>query len=205
MKKNIMKKLTLIAIALVATLTGCNNTNTATSASVKDTTEVSTNPVEDKATTENVQPKIDTDDLIVLKPDLTSNKPLNLSDKDDHKNLMFPNWNAQDIYEDPDNGSIRYNINIGADGRPYQHLFKDLPVRPTDMNEFGRLILVDVNFDGHTDLLVCLGRYDMEEYMYFDAWIWDTDYENFSYDENFRNYAEPAISKSQKKVVENVD
>ena len=68
------------------------------------------------------------------------------------------------------------------------------------MKEVGRLILADVNFDGHTDLLVCLGRYDAAEHLQFDAWIWEPGEEFFVYDEDFRYYKNPAISASKKTI-----
>ena len=140
-------------------------------------------------------------DLLALEPDLSSDKPLNLSGIDDHKDIAFPYWTEDDLqkYE----GNIVYDINLGSHGYPFQQLRRYLPGRPVDMKEAGRQILVDVNFDGISDLLICLGRYGSDKPLYYDAWLWNTEEGQFSYDGHFRTIPNPAIDKQNNKIVEN--
>ena len=49
---------------------------------------------------------------------------------------------------------------------------------PKDMLEtFGNVWETDVNFDGHTDVLICLGRMPASDqtFVQYDAWVYDTE------------------------------
>ena len=60
-----------------------------------------------------------------------------------------------------------------------------------------RQILIDINFDGQTDDLICLGRQGEDKVLYFDAWLWDDDELGgiFIYVQEFREIPNPAIDK----------
>ena len=99
---------------------------------------------------------------LVFLPDLSSDKPLDLSDGKDQHMKYFPLWN-----------------------------------RPRDPNEVSRVILYDLNQDGFTDALICLGTYGDEPTMYFDAYLWDEDRfgGSFEYVEDFRLIPNPRIDE----------
>ena len=143
----------------------------------------------------------DNADLLALKPDLSSDEPLILSGINDHKEIAFPYWTEDDLQEY--NGNIVYDINLGSHGYPFQHLRRYLPGRPVDMKEAGRQILVDVNFDGISDLLICLGRHGSSKTLYYDAWLWNTEEGQFDYDGHFRTIPNPAIDKKNQIIIEN--
>ena len=156
-----MKKSILMVSALMLFM-ACGGKKTggdaavADSTSVKDTTAVadSVKTVAAEATNED-----DAIDELVFAPDLKNDKPLNLSDVKDDVEKYIPYWNEDDVYqENEEEGVVRYNLNLGYD-RPLQQLFQDLPGTPANKKEVGRVILIDLNGDKHTDALVCLGRY----------------------------------------------
>ena len=155
--------------------------------------------VADEATDED-----DAIDELVFAPDLKNDKPLNLSDVKDDVEKYIPYWNEDDVYqEDEEEGEIRYNLNLGYD-RPLQNLFQPLPGTPANKKEVGRVILIDLNGDKHTDALVCLGRYGVNKDLYYDAYLWDKDYCFFTLVENFREIPNPGIYKKTSNITSHI-
>lgn len=174
----------------------------ADSTSVKDTTAVadSVQTVADEATDEEDD---DMDELVFV-PDLKNDKPLNLSDVKDDVEKYIPYWNEDDVYqEDEEEGVVRYNLNLGYD-RPLQQLFQDLPGTPANKKEVGRVILIDLNGDKHTDALVCLGRYGVNKDLYYDAYLWDNEYCVFGLVGNFREIPNPGIDKKTSNITSHI-
>ena len=102
-------------------------------------------------------------DELVFEPDLKSDKPLDLSDGKDKTAKYFPVWEEDIVYEeDKEEGVVRYQLSLGYD-MPLQQLYEKLPGKPANKKEVGRVVLIDLNKDGHTDALVCLGRYGVNE------------------------------------------
>ena len=135
----------------------------------------------------------------ILLPDLNSDSPLDLTEgMDDHKKY-FPAWNKDDHIQNND-GELCYNISTGYD-MPLKQMFEPLPGKPIDMNEVARVILKDLNGDGHSDCLICLGRYGDDKTMYYDAYVWDVDYENYTQVEGFRNIPNPRIDRRFSGIV----
>lgn len=145
----------------------------------------------------------------VFTPNLTSDKPLDLTNGKDkilkdfpvnRVGKLFPNWSADDIWDY--DGVVSYDLNLGYD-RPLQQLHQDLTDRPIDKNEVGRVILIDLNKDGYTDALVSLGRYGSEKTLYFDAYVWDVEEfgGTFIYVENFRNIPNPRMEKGSSNII----
>ena len=199
-----MKK-TMIFAAVALLWVSCGN-KTGGAATDADSTAMEVTEVSDSLNKEVEAPAVNEDeaDLLVLAPDLGSNTPLNLSGMEDHKDILLPDWTDEELQND-ETGKTTYKVNLKTSQGVFQQLCGGINVRPTDMNEFGRLIIADVNFDGHSDVLVCLGRYDMEEYLYFDAWLWDPSKHSFAYNEDFQYYGNPAIVKSKKEIIECTD
>ena len=137
---------------------------------------------------------------LVFVPDLANIKPLDLSDGKDEAAKLFPVWDEMDIYEDE--GVLHYDLNLGYN-MPLQQLYKGLPGEPIDKNEVNRVILIDLNKDGFTDALVCLGRYGSEKTLYFDAYIWDEEEFGglFTFVENFRQIPNPRIDKENSTIL----
>ena len=102
------------------------------------------------------QPQDRAPELVFL-PDLSSDKPLDLSDGKDQHMKYFPLWNRDDQVQEYD-GEWSYNISLGYN-MPLQQLFQPLPGKPSDPNEVSRVILYDLNQDGFSDALICLGTY----------------------------------------------
>lgn len=65
------------------------------------------------------------------------------------------------------------------------------------------MIIKDLNNDDYSDALVCLGRYGSDKALYFDAYIWNEQYEDiaFEYVENFRNIPNPRIAKGYAGII----
>ena len=202
-----MRKSILIVSALML-LVACGGKKTSgDDAAVADSTDVngttavtdSVETVADEATDED-----DAIDELVFAPDLKNDKPLNLSDVKDDVEKYIPYWNEDDVYqEDEEEGEIRYNLNLGYD-RPLQNLFQPLPGTPANKKEVGRVILIDLNGDKHTDALVCLGRYGVNKDLYYDAYLWDKDYCFFIFFENFREIPNPGIDKKTSNITSHI-
>lgn len=202
-----MRKSILLASALMLLIACGGKKTSGDDAAVADSTDVngttavtdSVETVADEATDED-----DAIDELVFAPDLKNDKPLNLSDVKDDVEKYIPYWNEDDVYqEDEEEGEIRYNLNLGYD-RPLQQLFQDLPGTPANKKEVGRVILIDLNGDKHTDALVCLGRYGVNKDLYYDAYLWDKDYCFFTLVENFREIPNPGIDKKTSNITSHI-
>ena len=201
-----MRKSILLASALML-LIACGGKKTSSDdAAVADSANVQATAVADSVATVADEATDDEDaiDELVFAPDLKNDKPLNLSDVKDDVEKYIPYWNEDDVYqEDEEEGVVRYNLNLGYD-RPLQQLFQDLPGTPANKKEVGRVILIDLNKDGHTDALVCLGRYGVNKDLYFDAYLWDHDYDVFNRVENFREIPNPGIDKKTSNITSHI-
>ena len=199
-----MRKSILIISALML-LVACGGQKTsadeaaADSTGVKDTTAVadSVKTVAEEATDE------DAIDELVFTPDLKNDKPLDLSDGKDEAAKYIPYWDETFYEEDEEEGVVRYNLSLGYD-RPLQQLCQVLPGKPANKNEVGRVVLFDVNKDGHIDALVCLGRYGVNKDLYYDAYLWDEEYYVFSRVENFREIPNPGIDKKTSNITSHI-
>lgn len=198
MKKGVLMVSVLLLIA-------CGGKKTSGDEAVADSTNVQATAVADsvKAVAEKATAEEDEMDELVFAPDLKNDKPLNLSDVKDDVEKYIPYWDETFYEEDEEEGVIRYNLSLGYD-RPLQQLFKELPSKPANKNEVGRVILIDLNKDGHTDALVCLGRYGVNKDLYYDAYLWDEEYYVFSRVENFREIPNPGIDKKTSNITSHI-
>ena len=201
-----MRKSFLLASALML-LIACGGKKTSSDdAAVADSANVQATAVADSVATvaDEATDEDDAIDELVFAPDLKNDKPLNLSDVKDDVEKYIPYWNEDDVYqEDEEEGEIRYNLNLGYD-RPLQNLFQPLPGTPANKKEVGRVILIDLNGDKHTDALVCLGRYGVNKDLYYDAYLWDKDYCFFTLVENFREIPNPGIDKKTSNITSHI-
>ena len=201
-----MRKSILLASALML-LIACGGKKTSSDdAAVADSANVQATAVADSVATvaDEATDDEDTIDELVFAPDLKNDKPLNLSDVKDDVEKYIPYWNEDDVYqEDEEEGVVRYNLNLGYD-RPLQQLFQDLPGTPANKKEVGRVILIDLNGDKHTDALVCLGRYGVNKDLYYDAYLWDNEYWVFGLVGNFREIPNPGIDKKTSNITSHI-
>lgn len=201
-----MRKSILLASALML-LIACGGKKTSSDdAAVADSANVQATAVADSVATvaDEATDDEDTIDELVFAPDLKSDKPLDLSDGKDKAAKYFPVWDEDIVYEeDEEEGVVRYQLSLGYD-RPLQQLYQVLPGKPVNKKEVGRAILIDLNKDGHTDALVCLGRYGVNKDLYFDAYLWDKDYDVFNRVENFREIPNPGIDKKTSNITSHI-
>ena len=202
-----MRKSILIVSALMLLMACGGKKTSGDDAAVADSTDVNgTTAITDSVETVAAEATDEDDaiDELVFAPDLKNDKPLNLSDVKDDVEKYIPYWNEDDVYqEDEEEGEIRYNLNLGYD-RPLQNLFQPLPGTPANKKEVGRVILIDLNGDKHTDALVCLGRYGVNKDLYYDAYLWDKDYCFFTLVENFREIPNPGIDKKTSNITSHI-
>ena len=143
-------------------------------------------------------------DELVFEPDLKSDKPLDLSDGKDKTAKYFPVWEEDIVYEeDEEEGVVRYQLSLGYD-MPLQQLYEKLPGKPANKKEVGRVVLIDLNKDGHTDALVCLGRYGANEDLYFDAYLWDESGDVFALVKDYRQIPNPGIDKKTSDITSHI-
>ena len=200
-----MRKSILMVSALM--LMACGGKKASGDEAVADSTNVQATAVADSVKTVAEEATADDEDEmdeLVFAPDLKNDKPLNLSDVKDDVEKYIPYWNEDDVYQEvEEEGEIRYNLNLGYD-RPLQNLFQPLPGTPANKKEVGRVILIDLNGDKHTDMLVCLGRYGVNKDFYYDAYLWDKDYCFFTLVENFREIPNPGIDKKTSNITSHI-
>ena len=201
-----MKKGILLASALMMLMACGSKKTNGGDAAVADSANVQATAVADSVATVADEATDDEDaiDELVFAPDLKSDKPLDLSDGKDKAAKYFPVWDEDIVYEeDEEEGVVRYQLSLGYD-RPLQQLYQVLPGKPANKKEVGRAILIDLNKDGHTDALVCLGRYGVNKDLYFDAYLWDKDYDVFNRVENFREIPNPGIDKKTSNITSHI-
>jgi hypothetical protein len=61
-----------------------------------------------------------------------------------------------------------------------------------------------LNKDGHTDALVCLGRYGVNEDLYFDAYLWDESGDVFALVKDYRQIPNPGIDKKTSDITSHI-
>ena len=200
-----MRKSILIVSALML-LVACGGKKTSgDDAAVADSTDVNgTTAVADsvKAVADEATDEDDIDEL-VFAPDLKNDKPLDLSDGKDKAAQYIPYWDETFYEENEEEGEVRYNLSLGYD-RPLQQLCQVLPGKPANKKEVGRVVLIDLNKDGYTDALICLGRYGVNKDLYFDAYLWDNEYCLFNRVENFREIPNPGIDKKTSDITSHI-
>ena len=200
MKKFVIVSALMLLMACGGKKASGDDAAVADSTNVKTTTAVadSVKTVAGEATDE------DAIDELVFVPDLKSDKPLDLSDGKDKAAKYFPVWDEDIVYEeDEEEGVVRYQLSLGYD-RPLQQLYQVLPDKPANKKEVGRVVLIDLNKDGHTDALICLGRYGVNEDLYFDAYLWDNESCLFNRVENFREIPNPGIDKKTSDITSHI-
>lgn len=197
-----MKKF-FVMMALML-LVACGGKKTSGEEAVADSTDVKATAVADSVQTD-AEEVTDEDaiDELVFTPNLESDKALDLSDGKDEAAKYIPVWDETFYEEDEEEGVIRYNLSLGYD-RPLQQLYEVLPGKPANKKEVGRVILIDLNKDGYTDALVCLGRYGVNKDLYFDAYLWDEPNGVFALVENFRQISNPGIDKKTSDITSHI-
>lgn len=201
-----MKKGILIVSALMLLMACGGKKTSGDDAAVADSTNVKATAVADSVQTVADEATADEAaiDELVFAPALDSDKPLDLSDGKDKAAKYFPVWDEDIVYEeDEEEGVVRYQLSLGYD-RPLQQLYEELPGKPANKKEVGRVVLIDLNKDGHTDALICLGRYGVNKNLYFDAYLWDNEYCNFVRVENFREIPNPGIDKKTSDITSHI-
>ncbi len=74
---------------------------------------------------------------------------------------------------------------------------------PQDMLEpFGNVWQADVNFDGHTDIMICLGMMPVSDqvFTHYDAWLYIPQTGKFKHHEGFRDISNPEVDNVNKYV-----
>lgn len=142
-------------------------------------------------------------DVLTFVPNVNSDSPLNLSNLKDKAKAAdrFPIWDENNVVGEYE-GVMRYNLDLGYE-MTTQQLLRDLPGTPLDKMEIGRVIIIDLNKDGRSDAVVCLGRYGDDKTYYFDAYIWDPEEFGGRYVEveNFRQIPNPGIDKKTSNII----
>lgn len=74
---------------------------------------------------------------------------------------------------------------------------------PKDMLEtFGNVWQADVDFDGHTDIMICLGKMHANDQTvtYYDAWLYNPETGKFDSHHGFRDISNPEVDIANKYV-----
>jgi hypothetical protein len=103
--------------------------------------------------------------------------------------------------QDPGPG---YEAIIRRDGQALQVVEGRTEGYPEDMLEpFGNVWQADVNFDGHTDVMICLGLEPVSDQVFirYDAWIYNPANDNFTLAPSFRGIINPEIDKKEHRML----
>lgn len=107
---------------------------------------------------------------------------------------------------DADGEHPGYEAIFRMNGKALQVLEARVEDRPSDMEKFGNVMQVDVNFDGYDDLLICLGGQKVSDqtFMHYDAWIFNPHtLENgpFTRYKNFRGVANAEVDSENQRIL----
>ena len=75
---------------------------------------------------------------------------------------------------------------------------------PRDMLEtFGNVWQTDVNFDGRTDVIICLGQEPVSDqtFVRYDAWVYDPDDNKFYCQGTFREICNPEVDREGHRIL----
>ena len=75
---------------------------------------------------------------------------------------------------------------------------------PADMLEpFGNVWQTDVNFDGRTDVMICLGLMPTSDqtFVKYDAWVYDPDDNKFYCQSTFREICNPEVDREGHRIL----
>lgn len=97
-----------------------------------------------------------------------------------------------------------YEAIIRRDGKALQVAEGRTEGYPEDMLQpFGNVWQADVNFDGHTDVMICLGLEPVSDQVFirYDAWIYNPANDNFTLAPSFRGIINPEIDKKEHRML----
>ena len=113
-------------------------------------------------------------------------------------------WDVSVRTTDLEEEKPRYEAIIrDANGKTIQVVEGNTVDYPRDMLEpFGNVWQADVNFDGHTDIMICLGMMPASDQTitYYDAWLYNPNAGEFFHHEGFRDISNPEIDTANKYV-----
>ena len=68
---------------------------------------------------------------------------------------------------------------------------------------FGNVLQTDVNFDGYTDVMICLGMMPTsnQPVTFYDAWLYDPQKDKFVLHKNFRYLCNPEVDNAHQYVL----
>ena len=116
-------------------------------------------------------------------------------------------WNVSMRTTDLEGEKPRYEAIIcDANGKTIQVIAGNTSAyRPQDLlKPFGKVQQADVDFDGHTDIIICLGIQPLCGYItHYDAWLYNPQTGKFDYHEDFGNICNPEVDTINKYVTNN--
>lgn len=98
----------------------------------------------------------------------------------------------------------RYEATVTSGNKTIQVLKGKTEDYPKDMlGKFGQVTQVDVNFDGYTDLLICLGEVPASDqtFLTYDAWIYNPEKGQFRLHEGFRDIYNAEVDVANKRIL----
>ena len=173
------RTLSMIAIAaiMLAVMASCDTKGKQGGAPENDSTTV----------TDNVETTEPTDD--------------NITDGSTPETL---NFEVSVVTPDLEEQYPRYEATVTSGNKTIQVLKGKTEDYPKDMlGKFGQVTQVDVNFDGYTDLLICLGEVPASDqtFLTYDAWIYNPEKGQFRLHEGFRDIYNAEVDAANKRIL----
>ncbi len=173
------RTLSMIAIAaiMLAVMASCDTKGKQGGAPENDSTTV----------TDNVETTEPTDD--------------NITDGSTPETL---NFEVSVVTPDLEEQYPRYEATVTSGDKTIQVLKGKTEDYPKDMlGKFGQVTQVDVNFDGYTDLLICLGEVPASDqtFLTYDAWIYNPEKGQFRLHEGFRDIYNAEVDAANKRIL----
>ncbi len=137
------------------------------------------------------------DTSVVVTDSMTVVSGVNAEDVKDAEAVMTFNSKIIDkTAEEPE-----YEVAVYSDGKLIQTLKGNLDVAPNDWNGVGDVTVVDMDFDGHKDLMVFLGNYATNNaFAYYDAWCYDSGTGKYVVRPSFRDVSYPEVDEAEKTI-----
>lgn len=142
--------------------------------------------------------------ILKIMEDFAHEHGISYEEKEPAEDAMAKEWDVSVRTTDLEEKLPRYEALIrDANGKVIQVLEGNTVDYPQDMlKPFGNVWQADVDFDGHTDIMICLGMMPASDQTitYYDAWLYNPNAGEFIHHEGFRDISNPEVDTTNKYI-----
>ncbi len=107
-----------------------------------------------------------------------------------------------EVSRNPDGTPKRITVRVIRRGKTAQKMVTAywLEAQPSNGDEVGKVSRADINFDGHSDIVVYLGEYSNRGYNYYDAWVWSRRQQRYVHVQKYHEIANAEVNAAEKCI-----